>query len=73
MKNYAKVGNGEGRPAYRTPASFRVNKAMKTRIVKIKNDQPAGGTTGSSDPSNSAGRQVRACLPADRDDRRNFL
>jgi len=46
---------------------------MKTRIVKIKNDQPAGGTTGSSDPSNSAGRQVRACLPADRDDRRNFL
>jgi len=41
---------------------------MKIRIVKIKNDPPAGGTTGSSDPSNSAGRQA-----ADRDDRRNFL
>ncbi|OGG95890.1 hypothetical protein A2V95_01200 [Candidatus Kuenenbacteria bacterium RBG_16_41_7] len=68
MKQHHKVGNRPGRPAYRTPASFRVNKAMKTRIVKIKNDQPAGGTTGSSDPSNSAGRQA-----ADRDDRRNFL
>ena len=25
MKNYAKVGNRKGKPAYRTPARFRAN------------------------------------------------
>ena len=29
MKNYAKVGNRRGKPAYRTPARFRANIRFK--------------------------------------------
>lgn len=36
MKNYAKVGNKPGRPAYRTPAQFRYKKFVET--TKIKSD-----------------------------------
>ena len=31
MKNYAKVGNRRGKPAYRTPSSFRFKQVLKTR------------------------------------------
>ncbi|MEK7624608.1 MAG: hypothetical protein AAB404_02740 [Patescibacteria group bacterium] len=34
MKNYAKVGNRRGRPAYRTPSSFRSRQYLK--VVKTK-------------------------------------
>jgi hypothetical protein len=34
MKNYAKIGNRQGKPAYRTPATFRYRKYLKN--VKIK-------------------------------------
>jgi hypothetical protein len=34
MKNYAKVGGKAGKPAYRTPSSFRYGKHLK--ITKIK-------------------------------------
>lgn len=37
MKNYAKVGNRKGLPAYRTPATFRYRKYLK--LIKIKNQQ----------------------------------
>jgi len=36
MKNYAKIGNRRGKPAYRTPASFRYRKYLKTAKSKIK-------------------------------------
>jgi len=42
MKNYAKIGNRRGKPAYRTPSSFRfrqvlnVRKAHLQRQAKIK-------------------------------------
>lgn len=29
MKNYAKVGGKKGRPAYRTPSSFRYRQVLK--------------------------------------------
>ena len=35
MKNYAKVGNRQGKPGYRTPATFRIRKAMKVMRAKI--------------------------------------
>src|SRR3989338_7629179 len=34
MKNYAKVGNRQGRPGYRTPATFRIRQAMKVMRAK---------------------------------------
>jgi hypothetical protein len=34
MKNYAKVGKREGKPAYRTPSSFRVRQAIKAVNAK---------------------------------------
>ena len=34
MKNYAKVGNRKGQPAYRTPASFR--RSLRYRLQKPK-------------------------------------
>jgi len=34
MKNYAKVGNRNGRPAYRTAAAFRFRKFQEVRRVK---------------------------------------
>jgi len=37
MKDYAKVGKRQGKPAYRTPASFRFRKSLK--ISKIKRRQ----------------------------------
>lgn len=36
MKNYAKVGNRRGRPAYRTPASFRYRAYLKNARWKLK-------------------------------------
>jgi len=34
MKNYAKVGNRKGKPAYRTPSRFRAN----VRFQSFKKD-----------------------------------
>ncbi len=34
MKNYAKIGKRLGRPAYRTPASFRYQASLKKRTNK---------------------------------------
>lgn len=39
MKNHTKVGNRQGKPAYRTPSSFLFRaclKAQKVRSKKIK-------------------------------------
>ncbi len=36
MKNYAKVGNRKGKPAYRTPSFFRYRQYLKVRKAKIK-------------------------------------
>lgn len=36
MKNYAKVGKRRGKPAYRTPASFRYRQCLKVRKAKTK-------------------------------------
>lgn len=41
MKNYAKVGKREGKPAYRTPSSFRVRQSMKNINAKVKKNWPA--------------------------------
>lgn len=35
MKNYAKVGNKKGKPAYRTPSSFKIRQSIK--ISNLKN------------------------------------
>jgi len=44
MKNYAKVGKRVGRPAYRTPASFRVRKSLETKLIpKTKNPRQSYG------------------------------
>lgn len=37
MKNYAKVGNRKGKPAYRTPSGFRYRTHLKA--VKLKNNR----------------------------------
>lgn len=37
MTNYSKVGNRNGKPAYRTPSSFRYRKHIKIAIIKSKN------------------------------------
>lgn len=34
MKNYAKVGKRPGRPAYRTPATFRYQKCLQVNKIK---------------------------------------
>ncbi len=34
MKNYAKVGKRKGRPAFRTPASYRYRASLKKRSNK---------------------------------------
>jgi hypothetical protein len=34
MKNYAKVGKRPGRPAYRTPSSFKIRKAISIQAGK---------------------------------------
>lgn len=34
MKNYAKVGKRLGKPAYRTPSSFRYKQNVKIRGIK---------------------------------------
>lgn len=36
MKNYAKVGKRQGKPAYRTPASFHFRQYLKIRKAKRK-------------------------------------
>ena len=36
MKNYAKIGNRKGKPAYRTPAVFRFRQYLKISKIKIK-------------------------------------
>ena len=37
MKNYAKIGKRQGRPAYRTPSGFKYRKHLKTIKIKRKN------------------------------------
>jgi len=34
MKNYAKVGNRKGKPAYRTPSGYRYRQHLKTAKIK---------------------------------------
>lgn len=34
MKNYAKVGNKKGKPAYRTPSSFKIRQSLKIANLK---------------------------------------
>lgn len=34
MKNYAKVGNKKGKPAYRTPSSFKIRQSIKIANLK---------------------------------------
>jgi hypothetical protein len=40
MRDYAKVGGKRGQPAYRTPSTFRYQKAVKTKTIKVKNLSP---------------------------------
>jgi len=37
MKNYAKVGNRQGKPGYRTPSTFRARKNLQISKIKLKN------------------------------------
>ncbi len=37
MKDYAKVGNKEGRPGYRTPSTFRARKNLQVLKTRFKN------------------------------------
>lgn len=34
MKNYAKIGKRQGRPAYRTPSDFKLRRHLK--VMKIQ-------------------------------------
>ncbi|MBU3924365.1 hypothetical protein KJ854_00330 [Patescibacteria group bacterium] len=36
MTNYSKVGNRNGKPAYRTPSSFRYRKSVKNLKIRSK-------------------------------------
>jgi len=36
MKNYSKIGNRKGNPAYRTPALFRYRQYLKVQKAKPK-------------------------------------
>ncbi len=36
MANYSKVGNRAGKPAYRTPSSFRYRKYIKNLKIRSK-------------------------------------
>lgn len=36
MKNYSKVGGQKGKPAYRTPSSFKYRAAINKRMGPIK-------------------------------------
>ncbi|MCX7616286.1 MAG: hypothetical protein N2Z68_02760 [Patescibacteria group bacterium] len=36
MRNYSKVGNRVGKPAYRTPAYFRLLQNFKVRKLKVR-------------------------------------
>lgn len=42
MKNYAKVGNRKGKPAYRTPSSFRYRNIVRVqnRAKRLERPQP---------------------------------
>ena len=37
MKNYAKIGNKEGKPAYRTPSRFIAKKSQDTKRIVSRN------------------------------------
>lgn len=39
MKNYAKIGNRNSMPAYRTQATFRYRKYLKITKTKIRNQK----------------------------------
>jgi len=41
MKNYAKVGNKQGKPGYRTPSSFRARKNLQISKIKFKSKSEA--------------------------------
>lgn len=47
MKDYAKVGNRKGRPAYRTPASFRLRRYLKGQAIRRRGK---GGAKGENKP-----------------------
>lgn len=40
MKNYSKVGKKSGRPAYRTPSSFRYKQFIKLSKIKRSKTLP---------------------------------
>ncbi|NMB48425.1 hypothetical protein GYA13_03185 [Candidatus Kuenenbacteria bacterium] len=44
MQQYHKVGNRQGRPAYRTPSSFKTRAALTTKVAKIQNPNFQGQT-----------------------------
>jgi|GEM_PF-777355 len=44
MKNYSKVGKRTGRPAYRTPSSFRYKKYVQVRAISLPNKKSRGFT-----------------------------
>ena len=38
MKNYAKVGGKNGKPAYRTPSTFKIRQCQKVDNRRLKED-----------------------------------
>jgi hypothetical protein len=38
MKNYAKVGNKSGSPAYRSPSTFKIRQCQKNDRYRLKKD-----------------------------------
>lgn len=54
MRNYAKTGGKKGRPAYRTPSSF------KMKVIQIVNKIPEGKTISYKQVAKLAG-SPRAC------------
>ena len=37
-KNYHKIGNQQGKPAYRTPSSFKFRQSVQKREINAKNN-----------------------------------
>jgi len=40
MKNYSKVGGKAGKPAYRTPSSFRYRKIVRAQNLAKRSEHP---------------------------------
>ncbi|MCL5257761.1 MAG: hypothetical protein M1505_00815 [Patescibacteria group bacterium] len=46
MKKFHQVGNKKGRPAFRTPAGFRVRRRLKTAKIKFRSKPKTKEITG---------------------------